>query len=211
MAIKQTDPLKGTVTIAFAGRVVRTRTYHATRNMSDTLDYSDFRTVEVTEALVYLGREATEETRYVGPRLRRVGDAIPVHERFVWTDCSNHFTWRGCDHKVPEVDADLAGEPEMAEDLAAYDEHVAAVAKRQAEMNAAREQAELAANLEAERNRPERGKRMVVAKGRKVPVGLVGTVSYVSGSGSVLLKADHEWQDRQAQGTWVDGSNLRAR
>lgn len=52
---------------------------------------------------------------------------------------------------------------------------------------------------------------MIVAKGRKVPLGTVGTVAYISSSGSVLLKADSEWQDRKAQGTWVSGANLRAR
>ena len=62
-----------------------------------------------------------------------------------------------------------------------------------------------------ELNRPVKGKRMVVAKGRKVPVGFAGTVAYVSGSGSVLLKADAEWQDRKAQGTWVPAANLKAR
>lgn len=69
----------------------------------------------------------------------------------------------------------------------------------------------LAADREAERNRPVKGKKMVVAKGRKVPVGFQGTVSYVSGSSNVLLKKDDEWEDRQAPGVWVHASNLKAR
>lgn len=65
--------------------------------------------------------------------------------------------------------------------------------------------------LEEERNRPAKGKRMEVFRGRKVPLGTVGTVAYVSGSGSVLLKDDAKWQDRKADGVWVDPRNLRAR
>lgn len=62
-----------------------------------------------------------------------------------------------------------------------------------------------------ELNRPVPGKKMEVVKGRKVPIGTVGTVAYVSGSGNVLLKADDAWQDRKAQGTWVSSTNLKAR
>lgn len=83
--------------------------------------------------------------------------------------------------------------------------------RKLAEAQRARDEAARKARAEEEKNRPVKGKQMVVAKGRKVPVGFVGTVAYVSGSGSVLLKADHEWQDRKAQGTWVDARNLRAR
>lgn len=75
----------------------------------------------------------------------------------------------------------------------------------------AREAAARQAREEEERNRPVKGKQMVVARGRKVPVGTVGTVAYISGSGSVLLKADNEWQDRKASGVWVAAHNLKAR
>ena len=93
-------------------------------------------------------------------------------------------------------------------------ECLAAKAAHDAKLEAARrarDEADRARRAEEEKNRPVKGKKMVVARGRKVPLGTVGTVAYVSGSGSVLLKADHEWQDRKAQGTWVDARNLKAR
>lgn len=62
---------------------------------------------------------------------------------------------------------------------------------------------------EEERNRPVKGKKMEVFKGRKVPVGTRGTVAFVR-DGSVLLKDDAIWQDRSAPGVWVPVGNLRA-
>lgn len=62
---------------------------------------------------------------------------------------------------------------------------------------------------EIERNRPEKGKKMEVYRGRKVPVGTVGVVAYIHANGGVLLKPEHEWQDREANGVWVDARNLR--
>jgi hypothetical protein len=64
--------------------------------------------------------------------------------------------------------------------------------------------------LEEERNRPTVGKRMIVVRGRKVPVGHQGTVAYINREGSVLVKADHEWQDRKAGGVWVPAAYLKA-
>ena len=79
------------------------------------------------------------------------------------------------------------------------------------EAQRARDEAARKFRAEEERNRPVKGKPMVVFKGRKVPIGTTGTVAFVSDSGRALLKADHEWQDRKAQGTWVPCANLRAR
>jgi len=61
-----------------------------------------------------------------------------------------------------------------------------------------------------EKNRPVPGKKMKVIRGRKVPVGHIGTVAYVHSNGGVLLKADHEWRDRKANGVWVDRTYLVA-
>lgn len=79
------------------------------------------------------------------------------------------------------------------------------------EAQIARDAAERQAREEEARNRAVKGKRMVVFKGRKVPVGTLGTVAYVSDSGRALLKNDEEWEVRTAQGVWVDVRNLRAR
>lgn len=63
---------------------------------------------------------------------------------------------------------------------------------------------------EAEKNRPVKGKKMVVTRGRKVPVGTVGVVAYVHENGNVLLKDPEIWQDRKASGQWVNASYLKA-
>lgn len=60
-----------------------------------------------------------------------------------------------------------------------------------------------------EHDRPVKGKRMVVLTGRKHK-GYEGTVSYVK-EDSVLLKHDREWEDRKAQGVWVNARHLRNR
>ena len=51
---------------------------------------------------------------------------------------------------------------------------------------------------------------MKVIRGKKVPVGHVGTVAYVHSNGGVLLKAANEWQNRKANGVWVDKEYLEA-
>jgi hypothetical protein len=58
------------------------------------------------------------------------------------------------------------------------------------------------------KNSPTRGKRMEVTKGKHK--GLVGTVATVLSNGRVLLKKDHEWQNRQANGEWVNPGYLKA-
>lgn len=60
-----------------------------------------------------------------------------------------------------------------------------------------------------EHDRPVKGKRMVVLTGRKHK-GYEGTVAFVK-EDSVLLKHDKEWQDRNAQGVWVNARHLRNR
>ena len=103
----------------FAGRVVRIMQRSEYRNLSDTLDYSDFQTITATYALVWLGTHGLagrRERGYVGdlPRVDHdsqfrisCGDAardLAAHEQFGWIDCTNAFVWRGCDELVPRVD-----------------------------------------------------------------------------------------------------------
>lgn len=214
MAIKTTDTRTKEVTTTYEGRVIDVRTYKACRNMSDTLDYSDYRTVECTDALVYFGRRVPADHKgyfWIGSKIYNAGDEIPVAERFGTVDCSNHFIWRGSDHRVAEVDADFAANPEMAEDYRAWKAHHEELAREAAAKRAAYEAQEKARKEEEERNRPVVGKKMRVAKGRKLLVGTVGTVAFVSRSGNVLLKDDDKWQDRKANGIWVAARNLRAR
>lgn len=206
----------GNVTREHEGRVLKIRTYVDTRNHSDTLDYSDFRSTNVTEALVYIGRtieaEREGETRAYLPGVGYcdVGAEIPVERRFAWVDCTNLFVWRGSPERTPRLDELALLDGQLIQDFEVWTAHNEAVtAKRDAE--AAKRSAEAKARKEEEeRNRPVKGKPMVVFKGRKVPVGTRGVVAFVSDSGRVLLKAAHEWQNRQTNGTWVEARNLRA-
>lgn len=52
-----------------------------------------------------------------------------------------------------------------------------------------------------------KGDKVVVTRGRKVPLGTIGVIAYI-GEGSVLIKDEANWQDRNANGTWVYTSNI---
>lgn len=55
----------------------------------------------------------------------------------------------------------------------------------------------------------KKGDLVVVARGRKVPIGTVGRVAWISyNTGGILVKEEDKWQDRAADGTWVDPRNL---
>jgi len=97
----------------------------------------------------------------------------------------------------------------MAEDLVAWRELQEKTKREAAALQAKRDAEEKARKEEAERNRPVVGKRMEVFKGRKVPIGTTGTVAYVHINGGVLLKNDNEWQNRKANGVWVNREHLR--
>jgi hypothetical protein len=102
----------------------------------------------------------------------------------------------------------------MRADHVAWTAHWDAV--KSAEIAMRRAKSELIAKTQreiaerAERNRPVLGKQMVVVRGRKVPHGTKGTVSYIHSNGSVLLKAHSEWRNRKADGVWVAAQYLEA-
>lgn len=99
----------GKVEVLHAGRVLEMRTFQANRNMSDTLDYSDYQTVEVTEALVWLGPVGRPEGRGYGAER-----PLEFFEQFAWIDVSNHFAWRSGVFATAAVDATMGqGEPLM--------------------------------------------------------------------------------------------------
>ncbi len=208
MAIIETDTITKTETRAYEGRVVKVRKYVADRNHSDTLDYTDFRSTQVTEALVYMGRHGKPYWNYIDQADRD----LELHERFAWVDCTNLFTWRGSLHREPVVDEQwVLLIPGFIDDYEAWQADIAEKERVAAETKRKHEEICKAADEEAARNRPARGKRMVVCRGRKVKIGTTGTVAWISESGSCLLKNDHEWQNRQAQGVWVASQNLKAR
>lgn len=208
MPITTTDTrTKQVIRNEHVGRVLDIRYFKARRNMSDTLDYTDFQHVDCTEALVYRGRRGAPNIWSLEER------DLEVHERFTWVDVSNHFAWRSDCHTVATVDLNLhdPANAKALEDFNAWTaNNIAQESARQAAQQA-REAQEKADAQKRERNRPVVGKPMKVVSGRKVPVGTVGTVAFVSGSGGVLLKDDARWQDRKADGVWVDPRHLEAR
>jgi len=63
--------------------------------------------------------------------------------------------------------------------------------------------------LDHQRRNIIKGDRVVVVRGRKVPVGTSGRVAWVSANtGGILVKDEDRWQDREASGTWVEPRNL---
>jgi hypothetical protein len=138
----------------FLGRVVRISKVTETRNHSDTLDYSDYRSTKCTYALVYLGRHGVPPYRGNGRPTAgiesgtREGRDLSVSERFAWVDCTGLFVWRGSPSLEAEVDSFdmqmLHGGPEMLEDLAAWDGHEKWLVAKAAAERAASEEARAA-------------------------------------------------------------------
>ena len=64
-------------------------------------------------------------------------------------------------------------------------------------------------DLSEERVNFRKGDDVVVVKGRKVPVGTRGRVAWVSANtGGILVKPEESWQDRTADGIWINPANL---
>lgn len=187
--------------IEHVGRVLEIKVFDQTRNLSDTLDYSDWQTVECTYALVYRGRRGKNWPE-------REDRDLAVHERFVWDDCSNLFAWRGEPISTPELDVGPF-DREMIEDYAAYLAYQEDLKARNEADRIAAEEAKREADARRERDRPVKGKRMRVKSGRKVPVNTVGVVAFVSDNG-VLLKDPARWQDRRSDGVWVNPEHLES-
>lgn len=141
-------------TTHFLGRVVRTEVVTETRNWSDTMDYTDYRSTKCIYALVYMGRHGiapmTRDGRTVAGVIPYPGSELrdlEVGERFAWIDCTNLFSYRGVPVLTAAVDTFdmqlLHGGPEMFDDLAAWDAHqVELAALAAAERRVAAEKAE---------------------------------------------------------------------
>lgn len=183
-----------------AGRVIGVRTFESRRNMSDTLDYSDWQTVKCVEATVYLGRTAED------------GSELPIERRFTTVDCSNHFTWRGADHRTPAVDA-FPLTRELHEDLIELDLYH----QRGMERELREEQRRKEKRIQAQRKRSRRVAPVTFPRGTAVRVvkgtnaGCEGVVAFVSQrSGKALVKPASQWQDRNADGVWASANQLEA-
>src|SRR5690606_18301460 len=139
-----------TVTLTHVDRVVAVRSHEEVRNTSDTLDYTDFRTVRSTYAVVYQGRTREDGT----PR-------EPI-ERFAIVDCTNLWTHRGQPHREPVVDEHALEDPEIAADYAAWRSLLRDKAEKAHKERQLREEERRRQVEERRRNRPERGKQMRV-------------------------------------------------
>ena len=128
----------------FKGRVVRTEVVTETRNWSDTMDCSDYRSTKCIYALVYMGRHGIAPMHRDGRPVTGVNPFpgsetrdLEAGERFAWVDCTNLFSWRGVPVLTAEVDTFdmqlLHGGPEMFDDLAAWDAHQVVLQKAAAE------------------------------------------------------------------------------
>jgi len=130
------------VDVLFADRVVRIEQLAETRNWSDTLDYTDMRSVTATYALVWLGTHGVPPRSWHG---RPMTYAVPAswdeprdlefHEQFAWIDCTNMFVDRNGYALKAEVDGEygMFGEPLMWANLAAWEAYRKAAAEKRAE------------------------------------------------------------------------------
>lgn len=118
----------------FEGRVLRVKHGTEHRNVSDTLDYSDWQTVKTVWALVWLGThglpprftpgEVVASAEVASWELSKVRD-LDVGEQYAWIDCSNVFADRNGFSLEAEVDTFdmqlLHGGPAMLDGLAAWE------------------------------------------------------------------------------------------
>ena len=218
----------------FAGRVVRTEVVSETRNWSDTMDYTDYRTTKCVYALVYLGRHGLAPMSRLGRPVTGVNPFpgsetrdLEVGERFAWVDCTNLFVWRGCPALMPEVDTFdmqlLFGGPEMLEDLAAWDayqvelaslaaaERRVAAQKAEAQRQAAAVKAEKKAAKEAQlKASAEALLARIPAKGTTVTVdGFTGKVFWTGVSkyrGTYNARAGVK--DSKGEVAWIDAAKF---
>lgn len=126
----------------FADRVIRIQQVSEVRNWSDTLDYTDMRSVTATYALVWLGTHgvppAVRHTRpmaYPAPCSWDKPRDLEFHEQFAWVDCTNMFTDRNGYALQATVDGEygMFGEPLMWANLIAWESHHKAVAEKRSE------------------------------------------------------------------------------
>jgi hypothetical protein len=199
------------VKTTYEGAVIEVRNYTARRNMSDTMDYTDFRTVDCTDALVWLG----EIGRPYGNEWLPVR-TLEYYEQFVWVDCSNHFSWRTDGYLRPEVDASPAAQPLMFANLLAWRQHVLAETKRKT-----LEADQLKADLEEKELKKKQADEAAELAARHLletyapPKGTMVTVNDITGNvfWSGVKKYRGKWKttvgvkDRHGNAHWIDISH----
>jgi hypothetical protein len=164
-------------------------------------------------------REEDKTTTYVGcvvatyTDVKRVMSDIysDVYYAIVWDEAEatfKHVQYSSafeCDARrgVATVDADAGM-------LLRHKAKLRAEAKRREDEDLARRQKLANVRREAEHNRPVSGKRMIVFKGRKVPLGTTGLVFWVRDGRIGLRTSDRKDNSgKWADIVWVNESNLK--
>lgn len=190
----------------FIGRVLQVDETIETRNCSDTLDYSDWRSISCKYALVWLGETGVKphsgrsgrRIACVEPPSWRATENLDIIDQFVWVDCTNTFAYRGVAAHFPVVDTFdmqlLHGGPMMLDNLAIWkvldaaraDAHAAegaaqkakaAAAEAARDAAAAKRAATAATKLEATRAAANEDFKKIPAKGAMATVdGVTGKV-----------------------------------
>ena len=228
---------KEIVRTSYAGRVLKVKRVNETRNTSDTLDYSDYRTVESTYALVWLGTynvpaySRGEEVDGLSAPLRedREGNtwnparALEFNEQFAWVDCTTLCPWRDQDDHIAEVDAVMGhGDPMMWANFIAWEAYqkalVAKAAKAAEEARKAKEAAAAKKQKQAEAKAAKEAAAENAAKAMLAHIPAKGTTVTVDGfTGKIFwtgaTKYYGKWNARagvkNAAGEvrWVDASH----
>ena len=221
-------------TIHFLGRVVRTEVVTETRNWSDTMDYTDYRSTKCIYALVYMGRHGIAPMTRDGRPVTGVNPFpgsetrdLEVGERFAWIDCTNLFSWRGVPVLTAEVDTFdmqlLHGGPEMFDDLAAWGAHQvslqkAAAEERQAAAKAAEAQRQAAA-AKAEKKAAKEAQLKASAEALLARIPAKGTTVTVDGfTGKVFWMGVSKYRgtynaragvkDSKGEVAWIDAAKF---
>lgn len=92
--------------------VVKIHKYVASRNHSDTADYSDYQSTDCVEALVWVGSEwAPPKNNKFSHRIWSFEQSnvrtLEPHEQFGYIDCTKIHVYPGSEILVPEVDDPL--------------------------------------------------------------------------------------------------------
>lgn len=181
------SPAASTKETYFEGRVLKVETVTETRNWSDTLDYTDYRTTACTYALVWLGthnlpprtfhkegRPAVEsdllQAKISGYMADKVRD-LEFFEQFAWVDCTNIFSDRFGFRLTCEVDSSFADshkEPLMWVNYLAWESfHETRVARETAEGAARAEEKRIAEAAEAAKKAATAAKRAATDEAKK--------------------------------------------
>lgn len=166
----------------FEGKVLRVERRAEYRNVSDTLDYSDWQTITATWALVWLGDRGvapriTHHERVVTGAEVSSWDAdkvrdLTIGEQYAWLDCSNVFADRNGFSLEAEVDTFdmqlLHGGPAMIEGVTAWEAfhkaRLAAAAEEARKVTAAREAAEAAEKAKRDAAAAKKAAKVAVLK-----------------------------------------------